>query len=205
MALGWAPRCPRRGPRPPPRRLPQVNVIQRRGRAGRVRPGIAVHLFPAAAYEQLAAHPEPEMRRTPLEDIVLQVQALGIPDAAEFLFQALDPPDPDAIGRAERMLVSLGCLAWPPEGEGEGLLILRPLGRVLASAPLHPRLGRLLVTGALLGCLGDVATVAAGLDHKSPFNMPMDEFSRAATAAVRLAHARPPELPEGGCCSGGGG
>jgi len=154
----------------------QVNAIQREGRAGRVRPGVAVHLFPRAAFSRLRPVPVPEILRTPLEELCLQIHSMGIVDVAAFLERALDPPDVKTIDQALQRLDQLRCLEFDSISHH---YTITPLGRRLAQLPLPPHLGRLLVFGALLGCLTPCATIAATLSLRTPFIVPFDNRTSA--------------------------
>ena len=128
-----------------PNRISQVNVVQRRGRAGRVREGVAVHLFPKDFYKQMREFPIPEVLRTPLEELCLSVKALDVGDAQTFLRKAMDPPEPHAIRNALVFLQMIRAL------DADAAQTITPLGRLFAALPVHPTLGRCLLFGAVLG------------------------------------------------------
>src|SRR5262249_52610398 len=83
---------------------------QRRGRAGRVRAGKCYKLFTQNTEEKMAESPEPEIRRTPLEQLCLSVKAIGITDVPSFLANALTPPDSLAVDGALKLLCHVGAL-----------------------------------------------------------------------------------------------
>eukprot|EP00996_Jenningsia_fusiforme_P001416 NODE_22_length_4413_cov_46.662466_g19_i0.p1 GENE.NODE_22_length_4413_cov_46.662466_g19_i0~~NODE_22_length_4413_cov_46.662466_g19_i0.p1 ORF type:complete len:1336 (+),score=259.64 NODE_22_length_4413_cov_46.662466_g19_i0:129-4136(+) len=159
----------------------QVNVVQRRGRAGRVREGVAVHLFPAERYSSLVEFPVPELCRTPLEEVCVLVKSLGISDIKGFLGESMDPPHADGVSNAIEFLQRIHVLS-----EGDAGQDLTALGWLLSQLPLHPHLGRMLVVAALLGVLTPVATIAAAMTQRSPFNMPFDADGQRKLAAARL-------------------
>lgn len=149
---------------------------QRRGRAGRVQAGKCYKLYTKNAEStKMAERPEPEIRRVPLEQLCLSVRAMGIKDVARFLGSALTPPDDLAIDGALRLLGRMGAL------DGEDLTAL---GRHLSMIPADLRCGKLMVYGAMFGCLDAAVEIAAILTVKSPFVSPPDkrEESKAARA-----------------------
>ena len=138
---------------------------QRRGRAGRVRPGLCVHLYPSD--EHLDKYTEPEVRRVPLEQLLMRIKSLRLPgSAASIAAQLPEPPDPAAVLASIRELETLGALD-PDEN-------LTPLGALLATLPIAPRLGKLIVYGSCFGAVDEALTIAAGLTSRSPFMSPLD-------------------------------
>lgn len=139
----------------------------------------AVHPYTPEAAAHLPAQSQvPEIMRVPLEELVLQVHHLRLGTAAAFLDETLQPPPAKAAAAAVAGLRALGALA--PEADREALT---PLGRHLAQLPLEPRLGKLLVYAAFMGCLGGALTVAACLSYKPPF---LASFQ--VCACLRLRH-----------------
>mmetsp|Transcript_34742 Transcript_34742/g.64848 ORF Transcript_34742/g.64848 Transcript_34742/m.64848 type:complete len:1105 (-) Transcript_34742:639-3953(-) len=138
-----------------------ANARQRRGRAGRVRPGHCFRLFTRQKHASLSPHQSPEIHRVPLERLCLMVRFLGLGRPKVFLQEVLDPPAPTGVTAALQHLRSLGAL-----DEKNGLT---PLGSHLASMPVDAQVGKLLVYGALLRCPEQVLTIAAGLSGRSPF------------------------------------
>eukprot|EP00667_Euglena_gracilis_P000506 EG_transcript_505 len=157
--------------------LSKMNTIQRRGRAGRVQPGVAIHLFPREGFQRLPDSMPSELNRVPLEEVCLQLKSLGFWDVQQFLRLALDPPKPQSVDNALDALQQLGALARDAERS------LTPLGRLLAAMPIHPTLSRLLVTSALFGVLEPVATIVAILSNKSPY---MRVVGAGAEKALRV-------------------
>ena len=97
---------------------------------------------------------------------------------APFLLKAIDPPDARAVTNALSLLRDIGALT--PEAEGEELT---PLGVHLSKLPVDPRVGKMLLYGAVFGCLGPVLTIASSLAHRSPFVMPLEKKQAAEVAA----------------------
>lgn len=151
----------------------QAAAAQRMGRAGRVRPGVCYKMY-TKSYEQerMELRPPPEMLRSSLEVLYLQVKAMGVTDVAKFLDGALDPPDASTIKAARSTLTTIGAL----DSHGDKLT---PLGKHMALIPTDPRLAKLLVLGAMFGCLPRALTVAAIHSTKSPFFSPKDKLEEA--------------------------
>ncbi|CAK7207319.1 Putative ATP-dependent RNA helicase ucp12 [Sporothrix eucalyptigena] len=148
---------------------------QRRGRAGRVRAGKCYKLYTRnLELQTMPERPEPELRRVPLEQLCLSVRAMGIVDIAGFLARAPTPPEVAAVDGALSLLRRMGVL------DGDRLTAL---GRQLAAIPADLRCGKLMVFGALFGCLHECVTVAAILSGRSPFIVPPQEKREQAKAA----------------------
>ena len=152
----------------------QASARQRRGRAGRVRPGRCIRLYSRHRHDQLfAEYQQPEILRVPLDALTLQLKLLNgdQTDPREFLARAVDPPEAAAVEAAVAELTTLGALSAEQS--------LTPLGSHLALLPVDPRIGKMLVFGALMGCLEPVLTIAAAMSTRSPFVSPLDKRDEA--------------------------
>jgi len=173
--------------------ISKASARQRRGRAGRVRPGVCVRLYTRAQHARMAEHAVPEMTRTPLEELVLAVKSLRVRvSAAAFAARAIQPPEPRAVANAIDLLVAIGALRRRDE-------TLTALGEHLVSLPVNPRVGKMLVVAAALGQLEPALTVAAATATRDFFLLPADakreaDASRRAfagdTASDHVASAR---------------
>ncbi|KAK4978369.1 putative ATP-dependent RNA helicase ucp12 [Elasticomyces elasticus] len=152
---------------------------QRRGRAGRVRPGKCYKLYTRNAETKMMERPEPEIRRVPLEQLCLSVKAMGVANVPKFLSSALTPPESLAVEGAVELLGRMGAL------DGSELTAL---GYHLAMIPADLRCGKLLVYGATFGCLEACLTIASILTVRSPFVSP--QTKRDESKAARAAFGR---------------
>lgn len=159
--------------------ISKASARQRRGRAGRVQPGECYHLYPRCVYEAFPDYQLPELLRTPLNSLCLQIKSLQIGSIAEFLSAALQPPEPLAVQNAIDFLKRIGAL-----DENEHLT---NLGKYLAMLPVDPKLGKMLIMGAIFRCFDPVLTIVAGLSVKDPFLLPQDKKDLAGIAKARFS------------------
>eukprot|EP00767_Chilomastix_cuspidata_P003155 gnl/Chilomastix_cuspidata/3272.p1 GENE.gnl/Chilomastix_cuspidata/3272~~gnl/Chilomastix_cuspidata/3272.p1 ORF type:complete len:1486 (+),score=522.22 gnl/Chilomastix_cuspidata/3272:35-4492(+) len=172
----------------------KASANQRAGRAGRTQPGRCFRLYSSLKFESLPEHEIPEMRRAPLHSLYLQVLALGEGDPSEFLLRAPQPPAAKAVAKAQQELIETGLVALAPaeRGGADERPELTSLGCVVARLPLHPRVGRLLVFGAALGCFDAVLTIAAALSVRDVFAPPFGCQNRCMQGKRQLApHGMP--------------
>lgn len=164
----------------------RANAMQRAGRAGRVQAGLCCKLFSSRTEQkEMFEQPMPELQRVPLEEACLSILAgnLGV-NCMDFLMQAPQPPSEESVKAALALLEEVGAI----ESSSVTNERLTPLGEHLAKLPVHVRLGKILIMGALLRCLDDTLTIAASLSTKSPFSTNVSNASEAAAAHRTFAH-----------------
>ena len=149
--------------------ISRASADQRKGRCGRVRDGICIRLYDEASFAARPAFTDPEILRTGLAGVILRMKSLDLGDVESFPF--LDPPPSRSITEGYRVLTELGAL--------DGDRALTPLGRRLARFPVDPRIARMILAGADLGCLDDVLVVAAALNVQDPRERPREQQQRA--------------------------
>jgi ATP-dependent helicase HrpA len=163
--------------------ISQASANQRAGRCGRIGPGVCLRLY---GEDDLAGRPEftePEVQRTNLASVVLQMAALDLGDVESFPF--VDPPDRRAIRDGVALLEELGAV--DPERAGTRRW-LTPVGRQLARLPVDPRLGRMIVEADRTGCLHEVLVLTAALSIQDPRERPTGKEEAARQAHARFAH-----------------
>ena len=161
--------------------ISQANAKQRAGRAGRSRPGVCFRLYSPLMYERMDEYQTPELLRTPLEEVCLQIKLLQLDGVEAFLSRCLQPPAAVAVRTALDLLIQLGALT-----EGEELT---ELGEYLAALPVDPRLGKMILYGAAFQCLDPVLTIVSCCAYRDPFVLPLEQDRRRAQEVRRqLSH-----------------
>lgn len=159
----------------------QASANQRAGRCGRVAPGICIRLYSEEDFASREAYTEPEILRTNLASVILQMTALGLGDVASFPF--LDPPDNRAIRDGVGLLEELGALLPDQPADDRRLT---NLGRRLAQLPVDPRLGRMVLEADRNGCVREVLVIAAALSIQDPRERPADKQQAADEMHARF-------------------
>lgn len=173
--------------------ISQASANQRKGRCGRVAPGICIRLYDEADFMGRPEFTDPEILRTNLASVILQMLSLGLGDMASFPF--VEPPDSRQISDGVRLLEELGALDTreqiaaarqsaqsavrghhhPAREPKPGELRLTPLGKQLARIPLDPRLARMVLEAPKYGVLEEVLIVTAALSIQDPRERPMEK------------------------------
>ncbi len=148
--------------------ISQASANQRKGRCGRLSDGICIRLYTEADFLARPEFTDPEILRTNLASVILQMTALGLGDMAAFPF--VDPPDRRSVADGVALLVELGALDPTQTGDRR----LTPLGRRLAQFPVDPRLARMMLAAEQNGCVREVAIIVAALSIQDPRERPAD-------------------------------
>ena len=178
-------RISRYSPRTKLQRLPvefisQASANQRRGRCGRVAPGICVRLYTRAQFDAFRTHDEPEIKRTNLASVILQMHATGLGRVETFPF--LDPPNRRYVRDGYHLLRELGALDADEK--------LTQLGKQLARLPVDPRIGRMIIAAQTLGCVREMLVIASALSVGDPRERPFGAMPKAEMAHGQLRDPR---------------
>ncbi|MBK5307065.1 MAG: ATP-dependent RNA helicase HrpA [Frankiaceae bacterium] len=157
--------------------ISQASARQRAGRCGRVADGICIRLYAEDDFEKRPEYTDPEILRTNLASVILQMTAIGLGDVAAFPF--VDPPDRRNIKDGLDLLHELGAL--------DNRRRLTPIGRQLAALPIDPRLARMVVEADRQGALREVLVIAAALSIQDPRERPLDKQQQADELHKRFA------------------
>ncbi|HEY0403237.1 MAG TPA: ATP-dependent RNA helicase HrpA, partial [Blastococcus sp.] len=155
----------------------QASARQRSGRCGRLGPGIAIRLYTEDDFLARPEFTDPEILRTNLASVLLQMAALDLGDVEDFPF--VDPPDRRAVADGVALLEELHAL----DEHGK----LTETGRALAALPLDPRMARMVVEGDRRGVLDEVLVIAAGLTIQDPRERPTEHQQAADQMHARFA------------------
>ncbi len=156
----------------------QASAQQRSGRAGRTSDGIAIRLYAEDDFDKRPAFTDPEILRTNLASVVLQMLALGFGDIDEFPF--LTPPDSRGIKAALDLLLELGAVG----GNGKELT---KIGTQLARLPIEPRFARMLIEAARIGVSREVLAIVAGMSIQDVRERPEEKREEAERLHARFA------------------
>ncbi|KAL1566113.1 RNA helicase [Salvia divinorum] len=159
--------------------ISKASAHQRRGRAGRVQPGVCYRLYPKLIHDAMLQYQLPEMLRTPLQELCLHIKSLQLGVVSTFLSKAIQPPDPLSVENAIELLKTIGALDDREE--------LTPLGHHLSTLPLDPNIGKMLLMGSIFQCLNPALTIAAALAYRSPFVLPLNRKDEAEAAKRSFA------------------
>jgi ATP-dependent helicase HrpA len=160
--------------------ISQASAAQRSGRSGRVATGVCIRLYSEEDFASRPRFTDPEILRTNLAAVILQMAALQLGDIGDFGF--LDPPDKRSIRDGVLLLQELG--AFDRDGA------ITELGRRLARLPVDPRLGRMILQADAEGCVREVLVLAAALSIPDPRERPADREEAARQKHARFADER---------------
>ncbi|KAF4533012.1 hypothetical protein B566_EDAN000703 [Ephemera danica] len=137
----------------------QASAEQRKGRAGRTGPGVCFRLYSEEEYEAMERYTTPEILRVPLDSLLLQMVAMGLPDARRFPF--IEAPPAESIETSISTLKELGALTEDEK--------MTPMGRMLSCLPVDLGIGKMLVLGSMFHQVDPVLSLAAALSVQNPF------------------------------------
>lgn len=178
----------------------QAAANQRKGRCGRIAPGVCVRLYSEEDFLSRPEFTEPEIKRTNLASVILQMQSLGLGSLENFDF--IEPPDHRLVNDGRKLLIELGAMVEkskaplsergvggdstnPPkssftkgglQGKGDSLT---KIGQQMAKMPIDPRLARMILGGAHFGALNEALVVVAALAVQDPRERPADKQMQA--------------------------
>jgi ATP-dependent helicase HrpA len=159
----------------------QASANQRKGRCGRVSEGICIRLYSEDDFDARPEFTDPEILRTNLASVILQMTSIGLGDIAAFPF--IDGPDARNISDGVQLLHELGAI--DPE-QTDPKKRLTPLGRKLAQLPVDPRLARMVLEADRNGCVREVMIIAAALSIQDPRERPSDKQEAATQSHARF-------------------
>ena len=157
--------------------ISRASADQRKGRCGRVGPGVCIRLYSEDDFLKRSEFTDPEIQRSNLAGVILRMKALRLGKVEDFPF--VEAPDPRSVREGYRALLELHAV----DEEGE----ITDLGRRLARLPVDPRIARMIVEAGDRGCLRDVLTIAAFLSVQDPRERPADKRDAADEAHARFA------------------
>ncbi|MFI3247086.1 MAG: ATP-dependent RNA helicase HrpA [Ferrimonas sp.] len=160
--------------------ISQASANQRAGRCGRVSEGICIRLYSEEDYFGRPAFTDPEILRTNLGSVILQMLALGLGEISAFPF--IQPPDSRHINDGMSLLQELGAITVH-----RGQPKLTDSGRQLARLPIDPRLARMILAAKEYGCVHEVMVIAAALSIQDPRERPLDKQQAADEKHQRFA------------------
>ncbi|WP_433557748.1 ATP-dependent RNA helicase HrpA [Pseudonocardia xinjiangensis] len=161
----------------PIEKVSQASANQRAGRCGRVADGICIRLYSEDDFDARPEFTDPEILRTNLASVILQMISLELGELTEFPF--VERPDARSVNDGLALLQELGALE--PDRR------LTPVGRALAALPVDPRLGRMLVEADRTGCLREVLVITAALSVQDPRERPTEQRQAADQKHARFA------------------
>jgi len=164
----------------PIEKISRASADQRKGRCGREAPGICIRLYEEEDFEQRAEFTEPEILRTNLASVILQMMSMRLGRIEDF--PLIDPPESKFVNDGYRTLQELGAL--------DSKRKLCAIGSRLARLPIDPRLARMLIEADREGCVDAVLTIVAALSVQDPRDRPFDHRQLADELHAEFNHER---------------
>ncbi|XP_046559065.1 3'-5' RNA helicase YTHDC2-like [Haliotis rubra] len=161
----------------------KASCLQRKGRAGRCRPGVCYHMFSRIRYSSMQEYQQPEILRYPLQELCLNTKLLAPVNMsiADFLAKCPEPPSFLVTRNAVQLLKQMDALdTWED---------LTELGHHLTDLPVEPRLGKMVLYSVVLKCLDPILTIVCALAYKDPFTLPSQPHQKRSAAMARRKFA----------------
>jgi ATP-dependent helicase HrpA len=155
--------------------ISRASADQRKGRCGRIGPGICIRLYSREDYESRDAYTQPEILRTNLAAAVLQTISYGLGDLVSM--PLIDRPQAGAVRAGVNTLLELGAIR-----DADGTTTLTDIGRLLTKLPVDPRIGRMIAAAHEEHCLSDILIIASALEVRDPRDRPTDKQQAADQA-----------------------
>jgi ATP-dependent helicase HrpA len=156
----------------PIEKISRSSANQRKGRCGRIAPGLCIRLYSGEDYDLRPEFTDPEIFRTSLASVILQMLALGLGDVTKFPF--IDPPSSKMINDGFTLLIELGAVDEQRR--------LTQIGRQVAKLPIDPKMARMILAAAQETCLKEILIIASALSIQDPRERPMDAQQAADLA-----------------------
>ncbi|WP_297423090.1 ATP-dependent RNA helicase HrpA [uncultured Acinetobacter sp.] len=160
--------------------ISQAAANQRKGRCGRIAPGVCIRLYSEEDFLSRPEFTEPEIKRTNLASVILQMQSLGFGELEDFDF--IEPPDLRLVNDGRKLLIELGAMrdqkALTAAAQKKAAALTK-IGQQMAKMPIDPRLARMILGGAHFGVLNEVLVIVAALAVQDPRERPADKQVQA--------------------------
>jgi len=160
----------------PIEKISRSSAEQRKGRCGRIAPGLCIRLYSEEDFNNRPEFTEPEILRTSLAAVILQMLSLQLGDISQFPF--VEPPSPKMINSGFALLAELNAIDEKRR--------LTQIGRQLAKLPIDPRLGRMILAAKKELCLQEILIITSALSIQDPRERPMDKQQAADAAQTRF-------------------
>uniref|UniRef100_A0A3B3HYC5 RNA helicase n=1 Tax=Oryzias latipes TaxID=8090 RepID=A0A3B3HYC5_ORYLA len=163
--------------------ISKASVLQRKGRAGRCRPGYCFHLFSRLRFRDMLEFPVPQLLLMPLQGLCLQTKLLAPSSCliGDFLSKAPQPPPARSVSSAVQVLKKIDALEQNED--------LTELGYRLADLPVEPQLGKMVLCGVVLKCLDPILTIVCALAYRDPFIIPTENSQKRSALNCRKRFA----------------
>lgn len=152
--------------------ISQASADQRKGRCGRLGPGICIRLFEESDFEERSRFTTPEIRRTNLASVILQAKSLKMGEVDQI--PLLDPPRPETIREGYKTLFEIGAV--------DDHRRLSKIGQTISRLPVDPRIARMVIAGSEENCLKEILVICAALEIQDPRVRPLDHQQAADQA-----------------------